>query len=126
MRPLLIGLTLFSTFGLLFAACSQDPGSAAASATTSASGTGGAPNCDGVVIVIGEDAANPCDVCLHDYCCAELSECRDQDCIHCVNYLYEYCGPKPRAVSDCLYAYCQPICSPGWAPSTSSSTTSGG
>jgi len=57
MRPLLVGLAIFSASGLLFAACSQDPTSAATG------GTGGAPNCEGVYIVYGdEDGGEPCDI----------------------------------------------------------------
>jgi hypothetical protein len=125
MRPLLLGLALFSAFGFLFVACGHDPGSATASST--ASGTGGAPNCEGVYMVDDDiDGGHPCDICLHDHCCAELSECRDQGCIDCVNFLVQSCGPKPRAVNDCLYTYCQPICSPGWPPTATSTGTTGG
>jgi len=124
MRPILIGLALFSASGFLFAACGQDTGST----TASASGTGGAPNCEDVYFVHPhEDGGNnPCDVCLHDYCCAEVAECRDKGCIDCVNYLKASCGPKPNAVNDCLYKYCQPICSPGWPPTGSTSVGTGG
>jgi len=124
MRPLLFGLALFSTSGFVVVACNHEPGSSTASST--AGGTGGAPNCEGVYVVDdGKDGGNPCDICLHDYCCAELSECRDQGCLDCVNFLDLSCGPKPRAVDKCLYKYCQPICSPGW-PHTSTSATGGG
>ena len=120
MRPLLIGLALSTASSLVFAACSPDPGSA----TATTGGTGGAPSCEGVYFVEGDtDGGEPCDICLHDHCCPEAAECRDQGCIDCVNTLLPNCGPKPRAVSKCLYAYCQPICSPGWAPT---STTTGG
>lgn len=125
MRPLMIGLTTFSASAFLFVACGQGTESTATSTTgstaTSTSGTGGAPNCEGVYIIYGDkDGSEPCDICLHDHCCPELSECRDQGCIDCVNELRTSCGPKPRAVTDCLYKECQPICSPGWAPSTGS------
>lgn len=124
MRTLLFGLALFSTSGLIVVACSREPGSSTASST--ASGTGGAPNCDGVYIVEDDkDGSATCDICLHEHCCAELSDCRDQGCIDCVNYLVPSCGPKPNAVNDCLYKYCQPTCSPGWPP-TSTSVTGGG
>ena len=127
MRPLLILLASFSASAFLFAACSQGPDSTATSTTgstaTSASGTGGAPNCEGIYFVdFDKDGSQPCDVCLHDNCCAEVAECRDADCIECVNNLLPNCGPKPRAVSKCLYIYCQPICSPGWPPTTTVAT----
>jgi len=129
MRPLVLGLAFFSTSSLIIAACSQDPGStsATASATSSTSGTGGAPNCEGINFVdFDKDASHPCDVCLHDYCCAEAAQCRDKDCIECVNNLLSNCGPKPRAVDKCLYAYCQPVCSPGWPPTGATSVGTGG
>ncbi len=117
MRTLFIGLAIFSAFGLIFAACSQDPTSAASS------GTGGAPNCEGVYLVYGdEDGGDPCDICLHDNCCAEIANCRDKACIDCVNYLQPSCRQPSRKVDDCLYKYCQPICSPGWPPTASVAT----
>ena len=109
MRLLFVGLAIFSAFGLIFAACKQDPTSAASS------GTGGAPNCEGVYLVYGdEDGGDTCDICLHDNCCAEIADCRDKTCIDCVNYLVPECRRAPRVVNNCLYKYCQPICSPGW------------
>lgn len=119
MRPLLIGLTLSSASVLLIVACSPAPPSSA-TATASASGTGGAPNCEGIYMVYDSDGGDPCDICLHEHCCAELSGCRDQGCIDCVNWLQNSCGSKPRAVDSCLYTYCQPTCSPGWPPTSSS------
>jgi hypothetical protein len=127
MRLILIGSALFSASILLFAACSQDPGNATASATSSTSGTGGAPNCEGIYFVdFDKDGSQPCDICLHDNCCAEAAECRDPGCIECVNYLQPSCGPKPRAVNECLYTYCQPVCSPGWPPTATSPAAGGG
>jgi hypothetical protein len=123
--PLLTGFAaVFSTSCVLFVACSQDPGSATTGATSSASGTGGAPNCEGINFVdFDMDASHPCDVCLHDNCCPEAADCRDEACIECLNHLVPSCGPKPRALDKCLYAYCQPVCSPGWPPT---STSTGG
>ena len=119
MRLILIGSALFSASILLFAACIQDPGNA----TSSTSGTGGAPNCEGVYMVYGDkDGGHPCDICLHEHCCPELSECRDKSCIDCVNYLVPSCGPEPRVMNDCMYAYCQPTCSPGWPPTATVAT----
>jgi hypothetical protein len=107
MRYLLIALALCSASGVLIAACSQDPTSAA----TSTSGTGGAPNCEGVYFVSDDkDGGNPCDICLHDNCCAESADCRDQACINCVNTLLPSCGPKPRAVTNCLNLHCTATC----------------
>ena len=124
MRPFLIGLILFSASVFVIVACSPAPSSSTtAPATATAGGTGGAPNCEGVYMVYDSDGGHPCDICLHEYCCPELAGCRDQGCIDCVNYLVPSCGQKPRAVSDCLYTYCQPTCSPGWPPT---STSTGG
>ena len=115
MRLLLVGLAIFSVSGLIVAACSQDPTSAATG------GTGGTPNCEGVYIVYGdEDGGDTCDICLHDNCCAELSHCRDQACIDCVNELVQSCREPSRKVDACMYRYCQPICSPGWPPTATS------
>src|SRR5690348_14339177 len=135
MRPLLVGLAIFSATGVLFAACSQGPGSSAAGTSSSAGGaggveatgatgsTGGAPNCEGIYFVYDDyDGGEPCDICLHDKCCAEIADCRDKDCIKCVNHLLPSCGHAPRVVNNCLYLHCQPVCSPGWPPSASSAT----
>lgn len=126
MRSLLIGFALFATPGLVFVACGQDP----ASAATSTSGTGGAPNCEGVYIVIDDkDGGDPCDICLHDNCCAELANCRDKACIDCANNLFPGCGAAPKAVSDCLDLHCVKTCGPSHPSAGSSgaggSTTSG-
>jgi hypothetical protein len=59
MRPFLIGFALLASPGFLFAACSQEPVSAA----TGTSGTGGAPNCEGIYIVVDvPDGGDPCDI----------------------------------------------------------------
>lgn len=125
MRAALIGFLFLMGPAIVVAACGQDSVSAA---TSSSSGsTGGAPSCEGVYIVYGDkDGGHPCDLCLYDNCCAELANCRDKSCIDCVNTLWPSCGPEPRAVDDCLYRYCQPICSPGWPPTSTSVGGSGG
>jgi hypothetical protein len=121
MRPFLIGLALLGAPGLAFTACSQDP----TSSTMSTSGTGGAPNCEGVYLAIGHDGGNPCNICLHDNCCAELAVCRDDACIECANFsALPGCSPESKAAEHCANTRCLSICSPGWDPSTSSSTTS--
>jgi hypothetical protein len=117
MRTALVGFALLALPGLFFAACSQETSSAA----TSTSGTGGAPNCEGVYLVYGDkDGGEPCDICLHDKCCGEIALCRDKACIDCVNYPDPGCGLASRVVEDCLYRYCQPTCSPGWPPTATS------
>ena len=114
MRSILIGLAVFSTFGLLFAACSQDTTSAA----TSTSGTGGAPNCDGVYLDLSDkDGGYPCSVCAHANCCAELAACRDHACLVCANYTGgPGCGPESVKLEDCANSLCLPTCSPGVEP----------
>jgi hypothetical protein len=124
MRPLLLGLAIFSTFGLLFAACSQDTVSAA----TSTSGTGGAPNCVGIYLDLGDkDGSAPCDICMYENCCAELATCRDHACLVCANYSSGMgCTSQYKVAEDCANTRCLATCSPGVNPPTSSSTTSGG
>jgi hypothetical protein len=129
MRPLLIGFAFFAAVVVVVAACSQDPGSAATS-TSGTSGTGGAPNCDGIVIVLGEDAGNSCDVCLHKKCCAEVANCADQECKVCVNGDASGCGNNPhvKELNDCIDLYCHDStsCYPVIPPLTSSSTGGSG
>ncbi len=122
MRPLVIGLATFSVACLLLVACSQD----STSASTGTSGTGGAPNCDGIVIVNGDDAGNSCDVCLHKECCAEVAACADKYCKDCVNFLSPGCTDNSHvnALNECVGSRCDSTCNPKWTPS-SSSTTSG-
>lgn len=123
MRAVLIGFAFFVGPALVFAACSQDPGSAA----TSSSGTGGAPNCDGIYIdTTDEDGSAPCNVCVHANCCAEIAPCRDKACIECVNNSTgPSCGPESRVAQDCANRLCLSTCSPGWYPPTGSGTGGG-
>ncbi len=124
MRPLQIGLAVFSAVGLLFAACSQDPGSTA----TGTSGTGGVPNCDGIYIDLSDkDGGSDCDICMREKCCAELTTCRDHACLVCANDSGGTgCGSQYKIAEDCANTRCLATCSPGVQPPTSSSTTSGG
>ena len=127
MRPLLLGLAFLVGPVVVFAACSQDPGSASTSDSSSSSGgTGGAPNCEGVYLVLNDkDGGHPCDICLHDNCCAEIAACRDKACILCANYgTGPGCSPQSKVADDCASDRCLSTCSPGWHPPTSS--TSGG
>ncbi len=123
MRTLLIGFALFAVPGVVVVACRQDLGT---SATASGNGFGGAPNCEGVYLVTSDkDGGNPCDICLHDNCCAEIAQCRDKACIDCVNYLQPGCSDISKAVSHCADDHCLATCSPGWPPSTATSGTGG-
>lgn len=123
MRIVIAGFALLAGPSLFFAACSQDSTSAA----TSTSGTGGAPNCDGVYLVLTDkDGGHPCDICVHDNCCAEMAACRDKACLLCANNSTgPDCTPQSKAVDDCSYRFCLSTCSPGWHPPTSSSTGGG-
>ena len=126
MRPIVIVLATFSASALLVAACGQGPDSTATSATStsSASGTGGAHNCDGTYLVLGADGGHPCDICMREQCCAEMAACREYECVLCANdSTGAGCGPESRIAEDCANAKCQPTCSPGWPPT--SSTTGG-
>ena len=118
MRRFVIGLALFGAPGLAFLACGQEP----TGSTASTSGTGGAPNCEGVYLVIGEDGGNPCNICLHDKCCAEIAVCRDKTCIECANNsgIGPDCSQESKAAAHCADTLCLSTCSPGWNPSTSS------
>jgi hypothetical protein len=128
MRPLLIALAFLVGSVIAFAACSQDPGSA--STSSSASGTGGAPNCEGVYLdLTDKDGGGGCNTCLRANCCAEIAVCRDKDCIDCANNgTGPGCSPQSKAADDCAGDYCLSTCSPGWYPPTGSSSgsTSGG
>lgn len=125
MRPVLIGFAVLLGPAFIFAACGQDPSSAA---TGSSSGTGGVPNCDGIVIVNHEDAGNSCDVCLHKECCAEVAACPDKYCKDCVNFLSPGCNKNTQvnALNDCLVLHCDSTCNPKLPPLTTSSGAGGG
>ena len=123
MRRFLIGLALFVGSGLIAGACSQDPGT---STTASASGAGGAPNCEGVYLVTSDkDGTDPCDICLHDKCCAEIADCRDDKCIECANFPGPGCSKISVVARKCADDRCLSTCAPGWPPSTGTSGTGG-
>ena len=125
MRPFLIGLALFVVPGFIFAACGKDPGSAATGSGTTSS-MGGAPSCDGVYIVYGdEDGSDPCDICLHEKCCAEIANCRDETCKKCTNFPDPGCSEISRLARKCADDRCLSTCAPGWPPSTGTSGAGG-
>lgn len=115
MRAVLIGFMGLMVLGIVFAACSQDPGSAA----TGTSGTGGGPDCKSVSI--GDDQTKPCNICIHGECCAQQAECLSYDCLGCLLNYHPDCDPKVRALMECMY-HCVPSCYPRW-PSIEASTT---
>ena len=132
MRPALIGFALLGLFAVPFVACSQDPTSSA-----TGSGTGGAPNCDAIIIVNGVDAGNICEACLHRECCAEVANCADKYCKDCVNLYADGCETNARvnALNQCigLHRSDSTSCTPelphptssSGAGTTTSSTSSG-
>jgi hypothetical protein len=120
MRPILIGLSIFAASALLMAACGQET-SGPIGTTTAGSGTGGAPNCDDAFLVYESDASDPCNICMHEHCCAEMAACRAHSCVVCANNSTgPSCGPESRIAEDCANAKCLSTCSPGWTPPTSS------
>ena len=123
MRPLTFGFALVISVGLAFIACSQDSGSQ----TTGSSGTGGAPNCNDITVVYGEDADNHCDVCLRKECCATVSACADKTCLDCANFFVPSCrgNTRARAVMVCSDGVCKDECYFGPPPFTTSSGTGG-
>ena len=129
MRLIMIGLALFAAVGFLFTACGHDPGTgvSSTSGTGGAGGTGGAPNCDGVYLDLSDtDGSAPCNVCVHEKCCAEMAACRAHACLVCANNSTGAgCGPESRVAEDCANAKCLSTCSPGWTPPTSSTGTGG-
>jgi hypothetical protein len=130
MRPVLIGLALLVAPGLVFAACGQDPSTAATG--SSASGTGGAPNCDGVYYIYSDkDGGHPCDICLHEKCCAELANCKDPACIECVISVQPACSLRSSIAKNCVIDRCVSECSGGPPPGAggaggATSSSSGG
>ena len=123
MRAVLTGSMGLMVLGIVFAACSQDLGSAA----TGTSGTGGGPDCKSVSI--GDDQTKPCTICIHGECCAQQAECLSSECLWCLIDYHPDCDPKVRALMECMY-HCVPSCYPGWpaieASTTSSSSGTGG
>ena len=126
MRPFLIGLTFLTSVGFAFVACSEDP-TGSSSSSSSASSTGGAPNCDGIYLVYGdEDGGDPCDICLHEKCCAEIADCNDEACKECANFHGPDCGTNSWVAFNCAVDLCKSTCAPGWPPSTVASSGVGG
>ncbi len=118
MRPVLIGLASFVAPGLIFLACGQDPGTATTS-TSSTSGAGGVPNCEGVNFIYHDDAGcDPCDVCAHRECCAELAACREKTCIDCVTSHQPECSDSSVRALKCMTDHCSDACPPAKPMST--------
>ena len=122
MRAILIGFVRLVVPGIVLAACSQDPGSAA-TGTSGTGGTGGGPDCKSVSI--GFDQSTPCNMCLHNECCVEQAACLDAACLDCFNFYHSGCDPRARAALGCLY-HCEPSCYPGWPSIDTTSSGTGG
>jgi hypothetical protein len=118
-----IGLLLVAWGGVLFFACSTSPGTSTSS-TTGTTGTGGAPSCDGLIFAIGDDAADPCNACVIEKCCAELAACRSEHCRECADYGGDPCCGTPcgdtkspwNVLRTCAGTICQPHCFPSCFP----------
>ena len=119
MRPVSIGLVLLVVPSFIFLACGQDPGTTATSAS-STSGAGGVPNCEGVNFISGDDAGcDPCDVCIHRECCAEVAVCGDQTCIDCViSPQPDTCSDRSVTARNCIIDHCSDACPPAKPMST--------
>ena len=119
MRPRTIGLLLAFWSGVVFLACSTSPNN-----STSTTGTGGAPNCDGILFGAMEDAGHPCNVCVTQNCCAELAACSTEHCRECsVNGGGIDCASTKQiwntlrtCASDFCQTDCWPPCFPGFCP----------
>ncbi len=123
MQPRTIGLLLAFWGGVVFLACSTSPTS-----STSSAGTGGAPNCEGILLGADEDAGHPCNVCVTQNCCAELAACSTEHCRQCAVIGGDSCcgnscgSTKPiwntlrTCASDFCQTECWPPCFPGFCP----------
>jgi hypothetical protein len=124
MRPRTIGAFFAFWIGAGFVACSTSPGTSTSSASSS-TGTGGAPNCDGLWLVVGQDGGDPCDYCMRDKCCAELAACATEHCLICASLGGDLCcggggcgdvDPAWRVTRHCAAVECQPTCFPTCFP----------
>ena len=120
MRPVLMSFALLTLLVSIFVACGEG--------STSSSGTGGAPNCEGNIIIEGADAGDPCESCLHTKCCAEVAECTDSICKLCANLYIDGCEKHgiARRMWECLDSQCgdSTTCYPVHPPFTTSSGSS--
>lgn len=119
----MIGLLVGFWSGVVLFACSTSP-SSSTSSTTGTTGTGGTPRCDGLFFAIGYDAADPCNVCVQENCCAELAACPTEHCLECSSYGGDPCcgggcGDSKSSwniLRTCAATLCQPTCFPSCAP----------
>jgi hypothetical protein len=104
---------LVSGAGLSFFACGQDPGPG-----SSSTGAGGTRDCHDIKL-----AGEPCDPCLYEKCCAQLSAC-DDDCVNCL-LGGSTCSDRSNAVFKCADKLCLTECS-GHPNTTTTSSGTGG
>jgi hypothetical protein len=109
-----MGFSLLFGSCLAFFACGQSPGTGTSLAGSSSSGVMRA--CDEIYL-----DGDPCDSCLYESCCAELSVC-DDDCVNCL-LGGSSCGKTSNAVFKCADKFCLIECS--GHPSTTSSSSGG-
>lgn len=117
MRPFKIRFVFWGA-GLIFCACSQDPGGNPTTSSSSSSGSGGAggAHCLSVYIPYPD-----CNVCLQQECCAEMAACGAEDyCIECTvrgGTAHElpcsvpWGSPALNNLGICLDKKCNCICS---------------
>ncbi|MFO0755529.1 MAG: hypothetical protein U0359_03510 [Byssovorax sp.] len=127
MRFRAIGLLIAFWAGASLAACSTPP-STSTSSSTGTTGTGGAPNCDGLWFVSGSDGGHPCEICMHEKCCAEWAACGEEHCLECASGGGDPCCNAPcadvdlewhaarRCASEKCGDTCFPTCVPGFCP----------
>lgn len=114
MRHVLIGLALLVAPGVVIAACGQEPGTAATASGSSASGTGGTPYCGNVHLDSADPTdIDPCNICLHAKCCAEIAGCVDDACVACANAPMAGCSELSLRASKCAAHRCLSACEPG-------------
>jgi hypothetical protein len=111
MRYYAIGFVLVSFPGFVFCAC----GNESTTTTTTTSGSGGAGGWDCHDVILYSD---PCDACLADKCCDDLSACSaSPQCIFCTTQdeLAELCTKEPQrslstAIHACGWGQCREEC----------------
>lgn len=92
-----MGFSLLLGIGLSFFACSTNPGQGSG-------GAGGTRDCKAITLV-----GPPCDPCVHERCCAELSVC-DDECVDCL-LGGAVCTDRAKAAFKCIYDRCLGACS---------------
>ena len=128
MRFRLIGFLVALWGATVFAACSTPP-SGSTSTTTGTTGTGGAPQCEGLYFISYEDGGDPCNACVLEKCCAELAACSSEHCRICADVGGPDCGSTKspwNILRTCAGTLCQPACWPMCIPEVCPDAGDGG